>query len=95
MTTRERHIVFVDDYPDALDVRALHLRAFGYRVSTNVDGAAALRKAERLIAATYDSPLIAAVQLHSSRFGGLTALSITSSVRQPSHIAGQSAQENG
>jgi hypothetical protein len=95
MTIRERHTLVVDDYPDALDIQALYLRALGYRVSTTADGAMALRKAERLIPATHDIPLIAAVRLRASRFGGATALSVTSSVRQPSHIAGQSAQENG
>jgi len=73
----------------------LDLRSLGYHVSTAADGATALRKAERLIPATQDIPLIAAVRLRASRFGGPAALSVTSSVHQPSHIAGQSAQENG
>ena len=44
-----RHILIVDDYPDALDIWAIYLRAMGYRVSTAGDGAAALAQAERLL----------------------------------------------
>ena len=43
-----KHILIVDDYPDALDIWAIYLRAFGYRVSTASDGAAAIAQAERL-----------------------------------------------
>ena len=46
---RGRHILIVDDYPDALDMWALYLRSMGYRVSTAADGAAALEEAERLL----------------------------------------------
>jgi len=46
--TMGRHILIVDDYPDALDIWAIYLRAMGYRVSTAGDGAAALAQAERL-----------------------------------------------
>ena len=45
----DKHILIVDDYPDALDVWALFLRSMGYRVSTAGDGAAAIRQAERLL----------------------------------------------
>lgn len=45
---RAKHILIVDDYPDALDIWAIYLRAMGYRVSTAADGAAALAQAELL-----------------------------------------------
>jgi CheY-like chemotaxis protein len=83
MTMRERHTLIVGDYPDALYVRALCLRALGYRASTAADGATTLRKAERLIPAAHDTPLIPASGF-AIREGG-----------QPSHSAGQLAQENG
>jgi two-component system cell cycle response regulator DivK len=44
-----RHILIVDDYPDALDIWALYLQAMGYRVSTAKDGAEAIAQAERLL----------------------------------------------
>jgi CheY-like chemotaxis protein len=44
-----KHILIVDDYPDALDIWALYLRSMGYRVSTASDGAAAIEQAERLL----------------------------------------------
>jgi DNA-binding response OmpR family regulator len=47
--TAGKHILIVDDYPDAVDVWALYLRAMGYRVSTAVDGAAAIAQAERVL----------------------------------------------
>jgi two-component system, cell cycle response regulator DivK len=47
MTTR-KHILIVDDYPDALEIWALYLRSLGYRVSTAGDGESALAQAERL-----------------------------------------------
>lgn len=43
------HVLIVDDYPDALDIWAIYLRAVGYQVSTAADGAAALEQAERLL----------------------------------------------
>ena len=46
--TMGRHILIVDDYPDALDIWALYLRSLGYRVSTAGDGEAALAQAMRL-----------------------------------------------
>jgi len=46
--TTGKHILIVDDYPDALDIWAIYLRAMGYRVSTAADGAAAIAQAERL-----------------------------------------------
>jgi CheY-like chemotaxis protein len=42
------HILIVDDYPDALDIWTLYLRALGYRVSTANDGATAIAQAEQL-----------------------------------------------
>jgi two-component system, cell cycle response regulator DivK len=47
--TTGKHILIVDDYPDALDIWALYLRSLGYRVSTAVDGDTALAQAERLL----------------------------------------------
>ena len=32
--TAGKHILIVDDYPDALDIWAIYLRSLGYRVST-------------------------------------------------------------
>lgn len=45
---RGKHILIVDDYPDALDMWAIYLRAMGYEVSTAGDGLAALAQAEQL-----------------------------------------------
>lgn len=47
MAIRERHILIVDDYPDALEIWSLFLRLRGYRVSTAADGASALAEAEQ------------------------------------------------
>lgn len=44
-----KHILIVDDYPDALDIWAIFLRASGYKVSTAADGASAIEQAERLL----------------------------------------------
>jgi len=44
-----KHILIVDDYPDALDIWAIFLRSLGYRVSTAGDGASAIALAERLL----------------------------------------------
>jgi CheY-like chemotaxis protein len=46
--TSGKHILIVDDYPDALDIWALYLRSVGYRVSTASDGAGAIAQAELL-----------------------------------------------
>ena len=47
--TTGKHILIVDDYPDALDIWALYLGSMGYRVSTAGDGEAAIAQAERLL----------------------------------------------
>ena len=47
--TTGKHILIVDDYPDALEIWALYLRSLGYRVSTAGDGEAALAQAESLL----------------------------------------------
>jgi CheY-like chemotaxis protein len=47
--TTGKHILIVDDYPDALDIWAIYLRAMGYEVSTAGDGAAAIAQAEKLL----------------------------------------------
>jgi CheY-like chemotaxis protein len=48
MTSNGKHILIVDDYPDALDIWALYLGSLGYQVSTAADGAAAIAQAEQL-----------------------------------------------
>lgn len=144
MTRHERHILIVDDYPDALEIWALYLRAVGYRVSTAADGYAAVAKAEQLRPdlivldlelpgisgfeaarrlrrnpATHDIPLIAATgyshqrQLTMAREAGFDRIVVKPvdpdclgrdierllddmvMVRQPRHIARDSAHENG
>lgn len=49
MMTNGKHILIVDDYPDALDIWTLYLRALGYQVSTAADGASAIAQAEQLL----------------------------------------------
>jgi CheY-like chemotaxis protein len=49
MSPRAKHLLIVDDYPDALDVWAIYLRSIGYRVSTVVDGVRAIAQAEQLL----------------------------------------------
>lgn len=49
MTDTRAHILIVDDYPDAVDIWAIYLRSFGYRVSTAADGAGAIEQARRLL----------------------------------------------
>ena len=49
MAIHGRHILIVDDYPDALDIWTLYLRSLGYRVSTAADGTTALAQAEQLL----------------------------------------------
>ena len=44
-----KHILIVDDYPDALDIWAIYLQSMGYRVSTAADGLSAVDKAEELL----------------------------------------------
>lgn len=46
---RGKHILIVDDYPDALDIWAFYLRTMGYQVSTASDGVSALNQAEQLL----------------------------------------------
>ena len=47
--TAGKHILIVDDYPDALEIWALYLRSLGYRVSTAADGVSALEQAQRFL----------------------------------------------
>jgi CheY-like chemotaxis protein len=49
MATTAKHILIVDDYPDALDIWSLYLRSLGYEVSTAFDGASAIAQAEQLL----------------------------------------------
>jgi two-component system CheB/CheR fusion protein len=48
MSAQGMHILIVDDYPDALEIWTIYLRALGYQVSTASDGAEAIRQAEQL-----------------------------------------------
>lgn len=144
MAKRGRHILIVDDYPDALDSWALYLRALGYDVSTAADGTTAVARAEQLLPdlivldlelpgisgfevarrlrrnpSTHDIPLMAATgyshqrQIAMARDAGFDEVVVkpadpdslvdhigrlldeTVAVRQPSHMAMESAQENG
>lgn len=47
MSRSDARILIVDDYPDALEIWALYLRALGYNVLTAVDGADAIAQAEQ------------------------------------------------
>lgn len=49
MATTARHVLIVDDYPDALDIWTLYLRSLGYEVSTAADGPSAIAQAEQLL----------------------------------------------
>ena len=144
MSVRGRHILIVDDYPDALDIWTFYLRSLGYDVSTAADGVTAVAKAEQLLPdlivldlelpgisgfeaakrlrhnpSTHDIPLIAATgysqpsQIAMAREAGFDEVVVkpidpeslvdhiqrlldnTVAVRQPSHMAMESAQENG
>jgi CheY-like chemotaxis protein len=48
MSRGGRHILIVDDYPDALEIWTIYLRSVGYEVSTAADGAGAIEQAEQL-----------------------------------------------
>ena len=49
MAIHGRHILIVDDYPDALDIWSLYLRSLGYEVSTAADGVSAIAQAVQLL----------------------------------------------
>ena len=49
MAAHGKHILIVDDYPDALEIWVIYLTSFGYRVSTAADGQTAIALAERLL----------------------------------------------
>ena len=144
MLARGKHILIVDDYPDAIDIWAIYLRARGYEVSTATDGAGAIAQAERVLPdlivldlelpgisgfeaarrlrrnpTTHDIPLIAATgyshhaQLDLAREAGFDRVMVKPvdpeslvgeierlldryvSVRQPSHLTVERAQDNG
>ena len=44
----QKHILLVDDYPDALEIWGLYLRSLGYAVVTAEDGLTAVELAHRL-----------------------------------------------
>jgi CheY-like chemotaxis protein len=66
MSSRAKHVLIVDDYPDALDIWAIYLGAMGYRVSTAVNGAEAITKAEQLrpdlIVLDLELPIISGIE---------------------------------
>jgi CheY-like chemotaxis protein len=49
MANTPRHVLIVDDYPDALDIWTLYLRSLGFNVSTAADGLSAISQAEQLL----------------------------------------------
>ena len=49
MQQQRRHILIVDDYPDAVDIWSLYLRSLGYEISTAMDGNSAITQAEQLL----------------------------------------------
>lgn len=49
VTPDQKHILIVDDYPDAVDIWGLFLGSLGYRVSTASNGVEALDQAQRLL----------------------------------------------
>jgi len=63
--TNGKHILIVDDYPDALDIWALYLRSLGYQVSTASDGVTALAQAQRLL------PDLVVLDLELPRLSGI------------------------
>jgi CheY-like chemotaxis protein len=144
MAKRGRHILIVDDYPDAIDIWAFYLRSLGYDVSTAADGTTAVARAQQSLPdlivldlelpgisgleaarrlrrhpSTHHIPLIAATgysqerQLATAFDAGFDDVVVkpidpdtlvdrierlldeTVAVRQPSHMARESAQENG
>src|SRR5215207_8655674 len=63
--TNGKHLLIVDDYPDALDIWTLYLRSLGYRVSTATDGPDALEQARRLL------PDLVVLDLELPRMSGI------------------------
>ena len=63
--TNGKHILIVDDYPDAVDIWALYLRSLGYVVSTASDGVMALAQAQRLL------PDLVVLDLELPRISGI------------------------
>lgn len=49
MAPRAKHVLIVDDYPDALEISVIYLQASGYRVSTGADGRTAVAQTEKLL----------------------------------------------
>jgi CheY-like chemotaxis protein len=78
--TRGKHILIVDDYPDALDIWTIYLQAMGYRVSTASDGAEAIEKAQRL------HPDLVVLDLELPRVSGYEAAAQLRSDPDTEHI---------
>lgn len=48
MASRVKHVLIVDDYPDALEISVIYLQASGYHVSTSADGRTTVARTEQL-----------------------------------------------
>ena len=75
-----KHILIVDDYPDALDIWTIYLQAMGYRVSTASDGEQAIAQAERLL------PDLIVLDLELPRISGYEAAAQLRSNPETRHI---------
>lgn len=78
--TSGKHILIVDDYPDALDIWTIYLRSMGYRVSTAGDGAEAIAEAQRL------RPDLVVLDLELPRVSGFEAAAHLRSNPETRHI---------
>jgi len=65
VTTKGKHILIVDDYPDAVDIWALYPPSLGHVVSTASDGVMALAQAQRLL------PDLVVLDLELPRMSGM------------------------
>jgi two-component system, cell cycle response regulator DivK len=75
-----KHILIVDDYPDALDIWAIYLRSLGYRVSTASDGAEAIAQVER------QRPDLVVLDLELPRVSGFEAAKMLRRNPETRHI---------
>lgn len=75
-----KHILIVDDYPDALDIWTIYLTSMGYRVSTASDGAEAIAQAQRV------APDLIVLDLELPRVSGYEAAAHLRSDPETRHI---------